>query len=158
MPERPDANRVLPLAVHGPMASSRPQELEALHQPSAKRSPLTATGAARPLAPEDVQPGDFVVLFEESYEYPSFYWCADTTLLAPEEPVRIRFVPRDESLPLKVKGVCLPFVLVKTPRGGQRTLDLRQVRLARLDRAYAATAWKAYKKKPRPDTAAALFC
>jgi hypothetical protein len=104
---------------------------------------------AKALAPEDIRPGDFVALLDELYEYPSFWWCADATLLAPDEPVRIRFVPHAENVPLKVKQVCLPFVLAKLPRDGGRTLDLRRCRLARLDPAYAAAAWKVYRRKPR---------
>lgn len=104
---------------------------------------------ARALAPEDIRPGDYVALLHETYELPSFYWCADAALLPVERPVRIRCVPREDQAPLRVKHVCLPFVLVKSPQGVCRTLDLRLRHLARLDSAYGRAAWKAYKKKPR---------
>jgi hypothetical protein len=42
--------------------------------------------------------------------------------------------------------VCLPFVLVKTAAGEQRTLDMRTYQLARLDRDHAKQSWKAFKK------------
>jgi hypothetical protein len=58
-----------------------------------------------------------------------------------------RTTPRDDALPLKVRSVCLPFVLAKRPTGERRTFDLRRTRLARLDKGYGAAAWKAYKKK-----------
>jgi hypothetical protein len=127
------------------MASSSPSNLDTSSQPSQHDSTL-----ARVLAPEDVRPGDYVALLDEMFEYPSFWWCIDATLLPPHELVRLRLLPRDDGRPLKVRGVCLPFVLAKEPRGTHRTLDLRRCRLARLDRSFAQTAWRAYKKKSRP--------
>jgi hypothetical protein len=50
-------------------------------------------------------------------------------------------------MPMRVKSVCLPFVLTKCPAGEQSTIDLRKCQLARLDQGYAKRAWKAYKKK-----------
>ena len=91
-----------------------------------------------------------VLALHEIAELPSFYWCADAALHPRDELVRIRYIPTCEAVPLKVKSVCLPFVLVKSPRGERQTLDLRKCRLARLDPAYAAVAWKAYKKRARP--------
>jgi hypothetical protein len=133
------------------MGSCRPKEVDVKSQPSEAGSTL-----ARALAPEDVRPGDYVALLHEICDYPSFYWCADSTLLPPDQPVRIRFTPNDESIPLKVKSVCLPFVLVMMPWRGKRTLDLRKCRLARLDKRYAAAAWKVYKKKPTPKAGCGL--
>jgi hypothetical protein len=133
------------------MGSCRPKEVDVKAQPSEDGSTL-----ARALAPEDVRSGDYVALLYEIYDYPSFYWCADSTLLPPDQPVRIRVAPGDESIPLKVKSVCLPFVLVTMPSRGKRTLDLRKCRLARLDKKYAAAAWKAYKKKPTPKAGCSL--
>ena len=104
---------------------------------------------AKALAPEDVRPGDFVALLHVTAELPSFLWCTDAWSLPADEPMRIQFVPCGGGVPLKVQSVCLPFVLVKLPIGGRRTLDLRQCRLARLDRAYAKLAWKARKKRGR---------
>ena len=69
--------------------------------------------------------------------------------MPPDVPVRMRLVPRDECRPLKVKSVCLPYVLVKQPCGNTRTLDLRTCRLARLDGRFAKLAWRAYAKKSR---------
>ena len=114
---------------------------ESTEQPSPKSSTLAKT-----LAPEEVRPGEFVTLLREYAEVPSFYWCRDNTLLAPEEPVRIRLIPTTCGEPLKVKAVCLPFVLVKHPSGAERSLDLRKCRVARLANRYASVAWKAYKK------------
>ena len=101
---------------------------------------------AKRLAPEDVQVGDFVTVLHFVAEVPSFMWCLDTTLNRREELVRLRFVPFEEGMPLRVVSACLPFVLVGDPDGRHRTLDLRRHQLARLDDSYARTAWHAYKR------------
>ncbi|MEX0642749.1 MAG: hypothetical protein WD468_08620 [Pirellulales bacterium] len=120
---------------------------ESADEPSHKGSTLS-----KPLAPEEVRKDEFVTLLHETAEVPSFFWCCDNTLLTPEEPVRIRFIASTCGIPLKVKSVCLPFVLVKHPTGVQRSLDLRKCRVARLTKRYATRAWKAYKKaKPKSD-------
>jgi hypothetical protein len=114
-----------------------------------QRKPGTSRGnstLAKALAPEEIRRGDFVTLLTVTYEVPSYFWNADASTLPRDEPVRIRFVPESGGMPLKVQGVCLPFVLVKGPRDERCTLDVRKCRLARLDRTYAAKAWRAYKK------------
>ena len=100
---------------------------------------------AKPLAPEDVRLGDFVAILHVICELPSFLWGADTVTTPMDVPIRIPFVPPSGGVALKVTSVCLPFVLVKSARGTCRTLDLRQCRIARLDRTFAAATWKAYK-------------
>jgi hypothetical protein len=104
---------------------------------------------AKVLAPEDVRAGDYVTLLHVVYELPSFFWCGGVGTIRPDEPVRIPFVPDNGGVPLRVRSVCLPFILVKAPSGQQRNLDVRRYRLARLDRAHARAAWKARKKSRR---------
>ena len=99
---------------------------------------------AKALAPEEIRRGDFVAMLYMVAEYPSWYW--DDALQSREDPVRVRLMPGCEPQPLKVRRVCLPFVLVKTPEGARRTLDVRRFRLARLDRGFAGAAWKAYRR------------
>jgi hypothetical protein len=111
-----------------------------------EKTSRAASTLARTLAPEEIRPGDFVALLNVTYEVPSYFWDADATSLPRDEPVRIRCLPETGGVPLKVRGVCLPFVLVKAPRGERSTLDVRKCRLAKLDASYAADAWKAYKK------------
>jgi hypothetical protein len=104
---------------------------------------------AKVLAPEDVRAGDYVALLHVVYELPSFFWCGGVGTIRPEEPVRIPFVPNNGGVPLRVRSICLPFILVKAPSGQLRNLDVRRYRLARLDRAHARAAWKARKKRRR---------
>jgi hypothetical protein len=102
---------------------------------------------AKPLAPEDVRSGDFVTPLHLVAEVPTYFWYDDRWTLPRDQLVRIRYTPGSDGLPLKVKSICLPFVLVKQASGEQRTLDLRTCHLARLDRRFAKAAWKAYKKQ-----------
>ena len=120
------------------MASSRPADCES----------TTAAEAtlAKALAPEDIRPGDYVTPLFVIAEVPSYWWCADSWTLPLDQLVRIRFTPNCDGMPLRVKSVCLPFVLAKNPAGEQGTIDLRKCQLARLGSAHAKRAWKAYKK------------
>ena len=101
---------------------------------------------AKALAPEEIRPGDFVAQLYLIAELPSFLWHADAATLPLDDPIRMRFVPDDGGIPMKVKSVCLPFVLVKLPTGKKQSLDVRLCRLARLDPAYAAVIWKGHRK------------
>jgi hypothetical protein len=101
---------------------------------------------AKPLAPEEIRVGDFVTPLHVFYDFPSFFW-DDSAIGRRDETVRICYIPETGGVPLKVKSICLPFLLAKHPRGEQQTLDVRRVRLARLDPTYAKTAWKLCKKK-----------
>lgn len=119
-----------------------------------QKSTAALATLAKALAPEDVRPGDFVTPLHVIAEVPSYYWCDDCWTLPRDELVRIRYTPTGSGLPLKVKSVCLPFVLAKHAFGERITIDLRQCQLARLNRRYAKRAWKAYKKfRSRPATA-----
>lgn len=112
-------------------------------------SPMTAEfepSLAASVAAEDLACGDYVAILSETYEFPSFFWC-DSSLLAPDEPVRVRFIPCASGVPLKVKAICLPFVFVKSPKGEFETLDVRRQQLARLDKRYAETVYKNLRLK-----------
>lgn len=106
-----------------------------------------ATTLAKPLAPEDLRVGDFVTVLHIFYDLPSFLWNNETASHPRDELVRLCYLPEPGGVPLKVKSLCLPFVLVKQADGEQQTLDMRKVRLARLDRNYSKKAWKLSKKK-----------
>ena len=100
---------------------------------------------AKALAPEEIRRGDFVAPLYVISEWPTWFW-DDDGMQSREEPVRVRITPREEAQPLKVRAVCLPFVLVKTPAGEERTVDVRKCRLARLDNQFARASWRAYRK------------
>jgi hypothetical protein len=112
-------------------------------------TPSCETHVGRPVAPEDLRRGDFVGILSEIAEFPSFLWCHDSQLLAPNELVRISWHPDDGGTPLKVKAICLPFVYVKAPTGLRRTLDVRQCQLVRLNPDCARSVWRALKRKTK---------
>jgi len=121
------------------MASSQETRTKATH--AAAEATL-----AKALAPEEIRRGDFVTPLHHIAEVPSFFWFTESWTLPVDQPVRIRYTSQSDGLPLKVKSLCLPFVLVKMASGERRTLDVRTCQLARLDRGYAKRAWKSYKK------------
>lgn len=100
---------------------------------------------AKSLAAEDIRCGDLVAILDVVCEYPSFLWNGDSQLLSPHDPIRVRWRSAAPGRPLKVKAICLPYLLVKSPGGHHGTLDTRQCRLVRLSGAYAKKAWKQLK-------------
>jgi hypothetical protein len=118
--------------------------------PEIESTSTTAAEAtlARALAPEEVRRGDYVAPLYVVAEVPSYWWC-DEWNHPRDQPVRIRFMPPCQGVPLKVRSVCLPFVLVKTVTGDERSIDVRNCQLARLNTAHAKRVWKAIKKTTR---------
>ena len=104
-------------------------------------SPLAAT-----VAPEDLACGQVVAVLNETHEYPSFLWC-DSSFGSQSEPVRIRFKSRDGGVPLKVKAICLPFVVLENPWGEFVRKDVRISDFVRLDEEYAKTVRKCLTKR-----------
>ncbi|HVP72676.1 MAG TPA: hypothetical protein VMS30_02995 [Phycisphaerales bacterium] len=121
---------------------------------------------ARAIAPEDICEGDFLAVLAEVDEFLPIGVLFDCSAFhQPKwlEPVRVRFLPCGESVPLKVEAVCLPFVLVKAPLPAAfrmfgyvspaapstvlRTLDVRRYRLARLTPEYGKRVYKLLKDR-----------
>jgi hypothetical protein len=101
---------------------------------------------AKAIAPEDICVGDFIAPLFEIYEIASYCWHAESWNLPLNEPVRVRYVPTCDPMPLRVKSICLPFLLAASPTGEPCTIDVRKYQLARLDVLHAKRSWKAYKK------------
>jgi len=118
--------------------------------PKTERKSTTAAEAtlAKALAPEEVRRGDYVAPLYVVAEVPSYWWL-DEWNHPRDQPVRIRLTAPCQGAPLKVRSVCLPFVLVKTATGDERGIDVRNCQLARLSKAHAKRAWKAIKKAAR---------
>ncbi len=121
-----------------------PSAFERENMKVATQTDLETTVAAR-IAGEDIACGDFVAVMNEIVELPSFLWSCSGVSLAPDEPVRIRYVASDAGQPYKVIGVCLPFVYAKTHRGRVVVIDTRQRQLVRLDQDCARTVWQTMK-------------
>ena len=92
---------------------------------------------SKTVAPEDLRVGLDVTVLHYLRENPGVYGMFGAPREAPT-PVRWTERPRRPVPPLRVVGLCLPFVLVEDPLGSPRTLDVRSVRLVRLDESFAA--------------------
>ena len=104
-----------------------------------KREALRAS--PRPVAAEDLKRGDFIAVADEDVQLvPPM--CDDALGRFPARALRLAYIPCDAGTPRKVLRVAPPFVLVREPNGNCDTLDLRLTRLLRLDRAYAAEAFR----------------
>jgi len=109
------------------------------------KSPTTSkpeSTLARPLAPEDIQCGQYVAILEEFQELPSFLWNKCDSPLPPHELIRLRIKPATARTPLKVKALCLPFVNVQSPTGTSQIIDLRKVQLVLLSKGFSKSVVK----------------
>ncbi len=113
---------------------------------TASTSQLELTAAAT-VAGEDLACGDYVAQLHETVDLPSYLWDSCSASLSPHELVRLRLIPANAGLPLKVFAVCLPFVYVKTPARELATIDTRRTQLVRLDRKCAKAVWR--RLRPR---------
>jgi hypothetical protein len=105
------------------------------------------TNVVTRIAVEDIQPGDFITVYSEIIELPSYLWCCDTATNLKDELVRLRYLPRDAGEPYKVIATCLPFVYAKRTNGKPTSLDTRRHQLVRLDRAIGKKMWRSMKGK-----------
>jgi hypothetical protein len=117
--------------------------------------------ASRTVHPEDLAIGDSVAVAEVSCQLPTYLWCGSDFSLTRVHKVNVPFIPAGEFELYKVISVCLPFVLCEQTSGKHSVLDLRLVRLFRLNEAFAKRCQhhlvadtgkkrkKKSKKKPR---------
>jgi hypothetical protein len=94
---------------------------------TSKKSSLASS-----IAPEDIRRGHYVAVLHVIDQY--LPCCFD---MPGTEPVNIRWRPTFQARPLKVVGVCLPFVTALKANGAVITLDVRRHELVRLDDDYA---------------------
>jgi len=96
-----------------------------------------AQGAmVRAVAPEDIAPGMYITVMVKRHEWFPDPCISDAATIMMLRPMRWDRVPKDSGAPMRVAGVCLPFVMVQTPEGKVRTLDVRKMSLARMTDAY----------------------
>ncbi len=127
------------------MESTTNTDLETNQQTD--EEPNRETTVAARVAGEDICFGDFVTVFNEVIELPSFLWNCSGYSLPPEEPVRLRYVSSNAGVPHQVIGICLPFVYVRKPKGAVITIDTRTCQLVRLDKNCAQEIWRELKTK-----------
>jgi hypothetical protein len=103
----------------------------------------STTTVAATVAGEDVRCGDYVTVLNATCEVPSYMW--DQAMLPAGELVRLKIIPCEAGVPLKVFAVCLPFLYAKNASGELKTLDLRRQQIVRLDRTCAKKVWDELK-------------
>jgi hypothetical protein len=94
----------------------------------------------RPASIEDIAPGMYVTVMREVSECVKFW-----ALVGPWsqiEMARWERTPERSGTPLRVVGVCVPFVLVERVGGSHRTLDVRRHRLAVLPSRFGAESFR----------------
>lgn len=112
------------------------------------RISIEPTRVSSSVAPEDLRRGDFVAVLNEVVELPSYLW-EDAFTNSAERLVRVQLWASGGGDVLKIKAICLPFIFVKSARGGPQTVDVRRVQLVRLSKRYAKTVWQARKSLRR---------
>jgi hypothetical protein len=100
---------------------------------------------ARPLAPEDIRAGFYVAILNVVWE--SFPPGCDQPWRELKPLRTVWLPPPDAALVLKVREVCLPFVLTEQPGGPPRTLDIRRWRLALVSERFGVEVFKAMAGK-----------
>lgn len=100
---------------------------------------------ARLLAPEDIRVGMYVTQMSVMHEH--WPWDCEPKFGESPQPLRIRWLARRGGMPLRVRAVCLPFVLVESPSGKPRPLDVRRVELAEISRDYARVVQTRLRKE-----------
>jgi hypothetical protein len=110
------------------------------------RAAASETSLAASVAAEDLHAGLDVAVLNETFEFPSFLWDCDGSTAPRQEVVRIQCAARNSGMPLRVRAVCLPFVLVTDPNGARRVIDIRLAQLVRLDAQYARLVRKELRR------------
>jgi hypothetical protein len=104
-----------------------------------KRLGMTlATGVAG----EDVLEGDFVTITQRTIAVPAYFWDSSDSWLRTEQLVRLRLIPHDAGLPVKVIAICLPFVYARRPNRTIQVIDLRREEISKLEADRGKRIWR----------------
>ncbi len=97
---------------------------------------------ATSIAGEDVYEGDFVTVTQRTIEVPSYLWDSGDSWLRTEQLVRLRLIPQDAGIPLKVIAICLPFVYARRPNSTIQVVDLRREEVSKLEADRGKRIWR----------------
>ncbi len=102
---------------------------------------LDENNLTRPIAPEDLRVGDYVGVL--TYVLQSEPCCPDDWMFG--RVVEAARTPVYLPTPVvgRVRALCLPFVLVRSPSKGRRLLDVRLVTFGRLDAEFGRAVFDA---------------
>lgn len=105
----------------------------------------TNAGMARQVAAEDLNPRDYIAILRTVNEWMPLF-SAGEEWAGRSRPQRLVWLPDDDELDaMRVVSISLPYVLVAKPDGSHKTLDTRQVWLARLPAAFGRKAFRCLK-------------
>lgn len=109
-----------------------------------KTSEQTLTPSlAQCVAGEDVNVDEYIAVLSTTGQYLSYAW--DRSDLPSDEIVRVRYVPTIAGLPLKVIGICLPFIYARRTNETIEIIDTRMSQIVRLEKDCAKEVWKQMK-------------
>ncbi len=100
---------------------------------------------ARCVAGEDLELDEYIAVHSTTGEFLSHAW--DRSDLSPDQVVRVRYIPSTAGQPVKVVGICLPFVYVQDRNESTEIIDLRMTQVVRIERECAKEIWKLSKAK-----------
>jgi hypothetical protein len=118
---------------------------------------------ARPIAPEDLRPGRYVVVLSVVREHIALNVtgdaCSSNVDMRYTGPIRLSWMVPAQA-PMRVKSVCLPIVFVRRHDGSHALLDARLHRLARVPKPIARqmiACLAADRKADRTGASASLY-
>jgi hypothetical protein len=109
---------------------------------------LPSISACRSVHTEDLQVGDYVTVLQRTFPVGTFAWYGlDTHQYPPEKPIEVTY--REDFMLLKIKDVCLPFVLCTNHDGNVQTFDARATEFGRVAKGFADNFLKLVKEEKR---------
>jgi hypothetical protein len=107
-------------------------------------TPTTEVRTVRPVAPEDLAPGMYIcALAAAANAWPDIDCAREGATV---RAARVVYIPQDGGVPVRVRSVCLPFVLAETFDGRAQVLDIRMLRIARVRKKHARAVFAALQK------------
>lgn len=103
---------------------------------------------ARTLAPEDIAEGMYIAVLHEHESVIPMYLADNLFDVENLKPYHWRTIP-EKVRPMKVVGVCVPYVLAETTSGKSRLLDIRKTSLAGLSDQFGKVAFKRLRPKKK---------
>lgn len=109
---------------------------------------LPSISACRSVHTEDLQVGEYVTVLQRTFPVGTFAWCGlDTHQYPPETPIQVAF--REDFVLLRIKDICLPFVLCTDHDKQVQTFDARATEFGRVPKSFADNFLKLAKAEKR---------
>jgi hypothetical protein len=103
---------------------------------------------AKPVAPEDIRPGQYVIITHMVFEGLPHTYLQEPPGTRPIELLRVAFMSQ-HCTPMRVVDVCLPVIVIKAWDGEQNVIDARRVRLARVPLRFGRDTMARLRAKPK---------